>query len=64
MCDPTTAVNLGREAQRISADFTPERFFERLFAVIEEVVPQRGGILPLSGESGNTLAKGWPLRRR
>jgi glycosyltransferase involved in cell wall biosynthesis len=48
MCDHTVALNLGREAQRISADFTPERFFERIFAVIEEVVPQCSGILPVS----------------
>lgn len=49
MRNRTIAQNLGREAQRISADFIPERFFERLFAVIDAIVPQRGGRIPVSG---------------
>src|ERR1017187_1626206 len=49
MCNRTIAVNLGREAQRVSADFTPERFFEQLFAIIEEVVLERSGLVPVSG---------------
>jgi glycosyltransferase involved in cell wall biosynthesis len=46
MYSHTITTNMGREAQRISADFTPERFFDRLFTVIEEVVPQHSGIIP------------------
>jgi glycosyltransferase involved in cell wall biosynthesis len=36
MSDPNLAVRLGQAAQRSSSEFTPERFFERLFAVVEE----------------------------
>ena len=46
-CNHTIRVNLGREARRVSAEFTPERFFERLFAVIEGVVPQPDCIVPI-----------------
>lgn len=36
MSDPNLTVRLGHAAQRSSGEFTPERFFERLFAVVEE----------------------------
>lgn len=45
MSNPAFALELGRAAQKISAAFTPERFFERLFSVVEEVVRLRSSAI-------------------
>lgn len=39
--DPIFALQLGNAAQNSSADFSPERFFDRVFCVVDEAVQQR-----------------------
>jgi glycosyltransferase involved in cell wall biosynthesis len=59
MRDRDLAQRLGEEARQASSEFTPERFFEQLFAVVEGVIPPRvAGAAPKEkGESSAELRK-------
>jgi glycosyltransferase involved in cell wall biosynthesis len=52
MSDPDLAESLGQAAQRSSGEFTPERFFERIFAVVEDACANHAG-LQGSGTQGD-----------
>jgi len=44
------AEQLGREAQKLSTEFTPEKFFERLFAIVEDSTQRRAATMAQRAE--------------